>query len=332
MKLQRIYTKRQYEHLSYWDLVYEWEDVLAKELNIPIFNELSLFDRRFKGIPGLYSFVTKGVPSLCFQMGAEIFPAKYRRLQELFGLRAKNISNVVPVIIDWWQLVDDIPAIEKAYSRNKVVLVTSKEAYAFLEEHRVKINYAHWALSLPDKYRISSETHFEKKYDLALMGRQNPLLEKFLTKYVESHPDFVYAIKRRENGHFNYYTNKGEFVGCADGREGYFNVMRGARCGLYATPAMDNKEGSNGYNQVTPRFLELLSAGCHIIAHYPKNPDTDYFELAKFSEDVCTYEQFEKALDKGRTTPVDMSFYADYLQQHYTSVRAKQLQDIIVNI
>lgn len=34
MKLDLIYTKRKYEHRLFFDLVYEWEDILMRELNL----------------------------------------------------------------------------------------------------------------------------------------------------------------------------------------------------------------------------------------------------------------------------------------------------------
>lgn len=330
MELKKILSKRAYEKLSYWDLVYEWEDIISKELNIPIINEPKLFDKILKGVPGLYKSMTHGDLSLCFQMGAEIIPNKILKLQELFGLRAKNIADVIPCIIDFWQPKEDIKALERAYSKNRLILVTSMEAYEFLLNNKVDIQFKHWPLSLPNIYAIQNPTVlFEKKYDLALMGRQSILLRSFLEEYINRHPDFTYVSSRRENGHFNYYTNKGEFVGCADDRKRFFKIMRGAKAGLYSTPGLDNKPGANGYNQVTPRFLELLSAQCHIIAHYPDNADTRFYKLSQFSEDIDTYLKFEKAMDNAREAPVDMEKYSKYLSSHYTSERAKLLQQLI---
>ena len=334
MKLEKIYSKRKYEKLSFWDLVYEWEDILAKEMNANIKNEPQGFDKVLKGIPCLYKILTQGKLSLCFQMGAEIVPEKIKYIQERFGLRAKNISDVIPCIIDFWQPESDIKAMEKAYSRNKVVLVTSMEAIEFLKLHNVEINYKHWPLSLPNQYSLDKapKDGYKKRYDLALMGRQCVLMKTFLDEYISKYPDFTYVSGKKENGHLNYYTNKGEFVGCADDREGYFNIMRGAKAGLYSTPGVDNKDGSNGYNQVNPRFLELLSAQCHIIAHYPDNADTRFYNVSLFSEDINTYDKFEKAMNKAIEEPIDLKKYQDYLSLHYTTERAKQLKQIINDI
>lgn len=86
---------------------------------------------------------------------------------------------------------------------------------------------------------------------------------------------------------------------------------------------------SNGFNQVTPRFLEYLACGCHIISRYPDNPDTAYFNLAGMSTRVDSYQAFEETFDRARTIPCDMAGYASYLDKHYTSVRAEALASII---
>lgn len=331
-KLSFIFSKREYEHKHFWDLVYEWEDCLSKELNAKIILEPKLFDKILKGIPYLYSILSKGKLSLCFQMGSEVMPKHAQWMQKFFRLRAKNSSNIIPCIIDFWETADEVKVINKIYSRNPLVLISSKEAFEFLRQHVCSVNIVHWGLSLPDKYAINENTKFSKKYDVAIMGRQDNLLDSFLQRYIKEHPDMVYAIKKRENGHFNYYTNKGDFIGCADSRDGYFKIMQGAKCGLYATPGITDKDGSNGFNQVTPRFFELLSSGCHIIARYPKNPDTDYYELSKFCQSINDYESFAKRLDFCRYNDVDMSAYSRFLSKHYTSVRAKHLEQIISNI
>lgn len=75
--------------------------------------------------------------------------------------------------------------------------------------------------------------------------------------------------------------------------------MRKGKMGLYSTPGIDGDESrTKGYHQVTPRFLELVATGCHIIARYSMNSDTEYYDLKSFSENIETYEQFEMAVQK----------------------------------
>ena len=164
------------------------------------------------------------------------------------------------------------------------------------------------------------------------MGRQNPVLEGFLKQYIKEHPDLYYVYRELKDGKFNYYTNRGESLGDINTREKYMKLMRSARCGLYSTPGIDGGEKrTNGFSQVTPRFLELIACGCHVIARYKPNSDTDYYELERFSKPVDSYEQFERMLDEARSSEVDIQLYSSYLSKHYTSVRANQLREIIRN-
>ena len=50
-------------------------------------------------------------------------------------------------------------------------------------------------------------------------------------------------------------------------RDGYLDSMKKSRIALYATPGIDGGEKrTNGFSQVTPRFLEMVASGCNIIA------------------------------------------------------------------
>lgn len=81
------------------------------------------------------------------------------------------------------------------YGKNPIVTVSSREVYDFLINKGVELNIAHLPLSISDRYKISDTTRFVKKYDLVLMGRQNPVLEQYLHRYVSTHHDFVYVYR-----------------------------------------------------------------------------------------------------------------------------------------
>lgn len=165
------------------------------------------------------------------------------------------------------------------------------------------------------------------------MGRQNPVLETYFYRYAKEHPDMKYVYRIMENEQFNYYTNTGEYLGNINQRDKFISLMRKARIALYSTPDIDtDHKRANGYNQVTPKFLEWLSCGAHIIARYVSNPDTDFYCLQDFSPSIETYEEFSSAMDYCRTHNPDMAKYATYLEQHYTSVRAKQLKEIMQSL
>ena len=200
------------------------------------------------------------------------------------------------------------------YTKNQI----KKEVYEYLLAKNTRLNIRHLALSLSDRYKITSNTCYEKKYDVILIGRQNPVLKDFLDQYKKTHPDLTIFIPSKQE---------------LASRDGYLDSMKKSRIALYATPGIDGGEKrTNGFSQVTPRFLEMVASGCNIIARYKTNADTDYYELEKFCQSINTYEEFEKEMDKCRIKGPDMTFYSSYLKKHYTSKRVEELQVILNEI
>ncbi len=337
MKLKLLYTRRSFEHVFYYDIVYEWEDIIAKECNLSFYSIAEEYEiykqwkkrwtrRLYRHAPFLRPF---------------LLPAKYGLMYEMYPWIWEprvNSEHIIPVIIDFFLTEEQIPAFFRSYQKSPLVLMTSREAYEYIltKENPYHIKFAHWALSLSDKYRIDKHTVFDKQYDVALVGRQNPVLEEFFYRYVKAHPDLRYVYRKMEDGDFNYYQVQNgveTFVGNINDRDDYMRLMRKSKIGLYMTPDIDtDHKRSCGFNQVTPRFLEWIAAGAHVIARYVPNPDTEYYRLQNFSEPIDTYEQFEKAMDYAMTHEVDMAMYSEYLSHHYTSVRAKELKQITENL
>lgn len=340
MKFKYLFTRREIESQVFYDIVFEWEKVLSelvglkyyyyddkmsdlgggKCLNISILRRLirrSILIRRFCAPHSL---------GLKFDMN----PVDKERY---------NSEHIVPWIIDFFWEENKFAQFCEAYKKHPLVLISSREVYDKLKAHNdimKNVNLKHLALSISDLYHIDKDTKFEKMYDVALMGRTNPVLEKYFYQYVAEHPAMRYVYRKIEGNNFNYYIVENEresFLGTVNTREQYMDLMRRTRIGLYCTPDIDTDHlRSHGYNQVTPRFLEWVSSGAHIIARYVPNSDTGYYNLQDFSEPIETYDQFEKAMDYAMSHEVDMAKYSEYLSHHYTSVRAMELKRIIETI
>ena len=317
-RLESIVTRRIKVTDPWWEIVYEWENAIADALRLH-------FD----------------APELCRYRS----PAMADSLALMFQMRATqwseyNRANLLPCIIDFYLRGDEqLSQFDREFSNHPIVFVSSREAYEYLDAFGCPLNIKHLALSLPDKYAITASTRFEKKIDLITLGRPSRKMIEWLEKYAAAHPDFVYAnrlwIKKSTNGeHYTkYVTNKGVTLGYGDTRKEYFDLMRSAKVSLYSTPGVDgDRPESNGYDQVTPRFLEMLASGCHVIARYSKNADTDWFDMASICPSTESYEQFEAALDYARTHDVDMAKHAQYLSRHYTSCRAKELAAMVEGV
>ena len=108
------------------------------------------------------------------------------------------------------------------------------------------------------------------------------------------------------------------------------NLVSESKVAVYTTPGMDGtRTDANGWNQVTPHFLEEIVGQCHIIARYPDNADTRWYEMQKICKNVDSYEDFEELLDKYLHETVDIKLYKEYVKKHFTSQRAEMLENII---
>lgn len=322
MTIDQVNTKRDFDKSFYYEIVYEWEDVIAKNLHLQLYNENPLlYNRIFKRLPlVITNLANTKKNSFVFDMWPML----------LHGVN--NRKNIIPNIIDFYVLPNELPVFYKNYSHNPIVLISSRQAYAYLQKYHAEqhIHFGHLALSLPDKYAITPKTHFRKKYDLVLTGRNNdPVLNKFLEQYEQENPDFSYVKSNPQKG-YQLYDNRGNRAGSTKSREEYMNLMKQARAAFYIAHMVDYMDYP--FHQITPRFLEYVACGCHILARYQENEDSDFYELGKFSPNITEYSQFKGLMDKARNEDVDMSMYSRYLEKHYTSCRTKELQSIISNL
>lgn len=325
MCIEQIITYRTRSKGRDYGIVNEWEDLFAELMHVPLYYDdwkkrVNIFLYKFPWIAEMFMQTFKN--SFVFTM------------LPLGNPSGNNKKNIIPCIIDFF-LCDEnsLNSFYRKYSRNPLVLISSKEAYDYLKLKNCPLNIRHLALSISDKYRINPCDKVQKRYDVVMLGRQNKVLMDFLEQYKTEHPDLTYVYGIKEGYKYLYRDSNGNDVGSLDSREEYMAMMRKSRIGLYATPGMDDaRDNTNGFNQVTPRFLEYLVSGCHVIARYPYNSDTEYYEMDKMSIRVDTYEQFEEAMNKARTTDVDMAFYTEYLQKHYTSERVRTLQEYLREI
>lgn len=328
MKLKSIITKRKTEKWPSYDLVYEWEDVLKEKLGLHISDYRQITNKYLLTFnakcPQWFSRLFVRKVNLCFEMCAH---------DENIDRTPINKYDIIPWIIDCYtNSLEKIQRLEHNYNRNAAVLISSKEVYDYLVANGCSLPIYYLALSLSDKYAVKSSTRFDKDTDAIFVGRKNPVLSNYLKRYYIEHPSFTYLYNDYLEGHFVFYNQNGKVVGDSDTRENYWAMLRRARVALYSTPGTDDDKNTNGYSQVTPRFLEFIASGAHIIARYKKNSDTEYFELDKMCYQANSYDEFEELMNWSLSHDVDMNIYSQYLSQHYTSKRVQSLCKIINNL
>lgn len=327
MRIQGILTRRVIEHEQYMDIVHEWEDELAKTLSVPLIPDFDFSNRIISAIRGRVPWFARWlkphVNSLVFEMWA------------MNRDRGNNKSTIVPVQVDFWLRDENkIRQFKNARDRNRVALITSAEVCEVLAGVCVwgGGGFRHWAMSLPDKW-FDPEFNHVKKYEFAIfgrVGRKNSRWGEWLSKYAEANPTFSYYYSDRVDGKFCLCDKMGNPTAPLGTREEYMEAVKSTRITLYSTPSQDSDNAyTNGYNQVTPRFLEFIAGGCHVLSRYPKNADTDYYEMPMISPCVETYADFASKMDYARAHEIDRVKYSAYLKKHLTSVRARELEKIL---
>lgn len=324
MEIKQIFTRRNSTGQNYAQpIIYEWEDEISKELNIPIVAYPSFFRyiNRFKihsSIIGPYK------DSFRFVINGRDYD------------EPMNNKHIVPCIIDFFEKDNQLQEFYKKHTKNKIVLVSSPFDYQYLKENKCPIEIGLFPYSLSDTYAIT-EDKIEKKYDIVLTGRQDPLLYSFFKEYVKKHPNVTY-VKRGEdiendtNKTKAYYLNGKDCLGTIETREEFMRLQSQGRVTLYGVQGYTDNSFTTGFFHMTPHFLEIIACGCHVIAHYPTGKmgiDAQYYEFDKFSPSVETYEEFEYAMDNALSSEIDLNKYSSYLKKHYTSYRVKELTKML---
>lgn len=326
MKSCLIYSDRHYQSWPSWQIIYEWEDIIAEHLNLKISNS-PYSNNSAKKL--LHKFLKKTIHN---DFSSPFF-SNNKSLLLYFEMQAKkyhsfsNQKNALPIIIDFWG-EKDLKNLNKYYKNCPIIFVSSIEACNFIKSGNPNLNIVHFPLSLPDKYYLNSNQSFKKQFDIVLAGRVNPVLWEFLQTYEISHPEIEYLYQEQQNGELFYRSNKKGIVGNFQNRNAYYDLIRSAKISFYATPGIDGGEKrTGGFNPVTPRFLELLSAGCHVIARYPENAESLFYKMDSICPSVNNYEAFEKQMDFAlNSQELLVKRNSEYLLDHYTSKRINTLQ------
>ena len=250
-----------------------------------------------------------------------------------------NNKHIIPCIIDFFEKGMQLQEFYNKHSKNKIVLVSSPFDYQYLKDNNCPLNIGLFAYSLSDKYALKNNKN-EKKYDIVLTGRQDPLLYSFFKEYIKRHPQVTYVKRGKDLENDNtktqgYYLNGKEYLGSIETREDFMNLQAQGRATIYGTQGFIQDGYTQGFFHMTPHFLEIIACGCHVIAHYPlgvNGVDSQYYEFNKFSPSVETYEEFETRMDYALSHDVDLDMYSSYLEKHYTSVRVKELRKILGNL
>lgn len=325
MELQQIYSRRRDRSQNYAQpIIYEWEDVMSSELGIPV-DSIPLFYRIPNRLRLHSSFISPCKNTFRFVINGRDYD------------EPMNSKHIIPCVIDFFEKENQLEEFYSKHSKNKIVLLSSPFDYQYLKEKKCPIKIGLFPYSLSDKYAMTRGS-VEKKYDIVLTGRQDPLLYSFFKEYVKRHPDVTYVKRGREldndtNKTKEYFLNGKDLVGAIETREEFIKLQSQGKVTLYGVQGYDNN--TKDFFHMTPHFLEVIACGCHVLMHYPTDDngvDARFYEFDRFSPSIETYEEFESLMDKALSTPVDMDMYSLYMQKHYTSYRVKELAILLLEL
>jgi hypothetical protein len=318
-------------------VVYEWEDILSKEMNVPVDSESldrinTIYNKRFNHFlqrvirkTFLADFIDSSFNYLLRKRKGVLF-INY----QLYVIETPNHyayqPNSIPIFIDCFRdMVDKLPALCR---RNPLVFVTDQEIYHALQKTDIAAKTRYLPLTISDKY-FNKEVP-EKKIDVLQIGRQNPVLHEWMIQLTQKHPqvEYVYAHKSPDEVHTYYSTKNGWVKEPTETRNQFIRFLSSARISLLSSPGMDggDKARTGGFNPVTPRFYESAINYCYMVGRYPDTPDFIYNDVASVCERPADYESFEKTILQMLSTPFAFqNKYEPFIRKHLTSATAKTI-------
>lgn len=323
MIIKQLFSNRNAKGQNYAQpIIYEWEDVIIDKMNLSIV-ERNVFQKIANRLGVETSLVCPRNNTFRFVINGRHSDAPM------------NSEHIVPCIIDFFEEKEQLTNFYAKHSNNPLVLLSSPFDYEYLKKNNCPLNIGLFAYSLADGINNIYE---EKKYDIVLTGRQDPLLYSFFKEYVLKHPDVSYvkrghSLENDDNKNKSYYLNGKEVLSDLTTREDFMRLQAQGKVTLYGVQGYDDR--TKGFFHMTPHFLEIIASGSHVLLHYPTDEmgvDANYYEFQKFSPSIETYEEFENAMDKALNTEVDKKMYTEYLRKHYTSARVIELKKLLERI
>ncbi|MCH4191087.1 MAG: hypothetical protein LKF52_02180 [Butyrivibrio sp.] len=322
IKIKDIITRRKCDKSVFYDVCYEWEDILAEKLNVPLY-DMSNVDFLYKKIKG------KILPnSYSISQNVNV-PISIYILISYTDLKLYSNINGIPIFIDIWNdiAIDFIMRkMQKFY-----FFVTSKDVYNRFKEKYPKCNVLYCQLSVSDKYFSQNFKDYSKVYDVIQVGRRNELLHGWMLEYVKKNPDieYIYSQKGSTVGSLEYISTKRGSIGEIKSREEYIKILSENKVSLVSSPGIDSSRKQNllRADYLTPRFYESAVLGCALIGRYTLNEENFSTGISNVCPMVNDYLQFEKALNEALAISMEGLYRNNetFIRNSLTSSRIEQI-------
>jgi|GEM_PF-1205847 len=319
-------------------VVYEWENIIAETLSIPLDVDSQIeinhiFDKPASRL--FQKFVRHSFLKNFIDISNNYLLRKKRGIYFInFHLYvAETVNhyvyqpNSIPIIIDCFR--DKVDLVPILYRKNPLVFVTDIEVFTYLQATSIAPKLKFVPLSISNKYLKKKVP--AKKIDVLQMGRQNTVLHHWMMELTAKHPSIEYVYAKRENDKQVYWsTTRGLLDVPTETREQFMAFLGSARISLVSSPGVDDHgtvTRTGGFNPVTPRFYESAVNYCYMIGRFPDAPDFIYNKVASVCERPDSYEAFEQQVLSMLATPFNQQErYRPFIQQHLTGTIAMMLK------
>lgn len=314
-----VVSKRKYEKWPSWFVVYEYEDIIAKELGMPI--ELLKDEHAVRMKERLYRHL--GISFSKFSSSVDKWKLIFVMSSE--GMVSYTYPNCIPFFLD-----------TPAYTVNNVIAYTKKLPFFFVScldffslLKKSGCNNVHYIpLSVSDQYITDALP--KKKIDVIQVGRKNYLLHEWMLRYCEEHKEVEYVYKADGTDMTYSSTMRGD-IGKFESRSEYMEMLKLAKVSLVSTPGCDGNRDFGGIDFVTPRFYESAACYCQMVGRYSENAEIGLIGIKSVCSNVSNYDEFSHIINVSlrKNKSIDIVAYKDFLKKNCTSQRAKEIKRIV---
>lgn len=295
--IRSIITTRNVSKWPTFQMVHEWEDILGAQLGVPL---RPLDDECL--LPAKHS-PEQGFDLLFLPLASEL---------EDYACN----HSIIPIVMDLWR--NSFSSFIRCAPQFRLIFVANLQAYQELSPQLPNLRYLPFTLA--DQYLDYSLP--DKDIDIIHYGRRNPLLDQYLHLFLHDHPacHAVITEKSDDGETIQIHSNNCGDLGSSDSRSKFMRLLSRCRISLVSTVGMDGSRQTGGIDPISPRFLESMAAGCHLVGRIPDNSEFRDSGLAQLCHHVNSYQQFEKVTLELLADPVNpRERYRPFLQNRLTS-------------
>lgn len=320
MSAHALVSQRKIEHWASWHVVYEWEDIIARELGIQIECPNDTIVHRVKKAIYYHVKIANRLP---------VFTSDSNNWKLIWVMNAENLGLYVakgniPIFLD--ATADTADNVIRATKRIPVFFVTCFNYYNLLVSKGCE-NAAFMPLSISDKY--VTEKAPSKTIDVLQFGRKNGILHDWMMQYCTENLGVEYVYQTGDRSLTYTSTIRGN-IGKFNDRNEYMAMMKSAKVSLVSSPGCDQTKNFGGIDFITPRFYESVACGCHLVGRYTENEETELLNLSSVCPNVKTYDEFCEVINKLLTNRTEVTMEEkNFLKLNCTSKRAEIIFDIL---